>query len=89
MDLPIDRRLGVLSELRRDKSPYVRRSVANHLNDLAKDHDDRIIPLLEQWHAEGVEETTWIVRHAMRNHLKNGDPRVMALFGLTDPFAFR
>ena len=80
IDLPLDRVLAVLGALRRDESLYVRRSVANHLNDLAKDHGDHIISLLEEWHAEGVTETTWIVRHAMRNHLKNGDPRVLALF---------
>ncbi len=81
LDLPADRVLEVLSELRADPSLYVRRSVANHLNDLAKADSDRIVTLLESWHAEGVEETTWIVRHAMRNHLKQGDPRVLALFG--------
>lgn len=81
LDLPVDRVLDVLSKLRNDPSLYVRRSVANHLNDLAKVDSDRIVTLLESWHAEGVEETTWIVRHAMRNHLKNGDPRVLALFG--------
>lgn len=81
LDLPVDRVLAVLSSLRADQSLYVRRSVANHLNDLAKDHSDRIVALLEEWHAEDVPETTWIVRHAMRNHLKNGDPRVLALFG--------
>lgn len=81
LELPVDQVLVVLTELRRDPSLYVRRSVANHLNDLAKADSDRIVTLLESWHAEGVEETTWIVRHAMRNHLKNGDPRVLALFG--------
>lgn len=81
LDLPVDQVLGVLSELRADPSLYVRRSVANHLNDLAKADSDRIVSLLERWHEEGVDETSWIVRHAMRNHLKNGDPRVLALFG--------
>lgn len=81
LDLPTDQILAVLSELRADPSLYVRRSVANHLNDLAKADSDRIVTLLESWHAEGVEETTWIVRHAMRNHLKQGDPRVLAMFG--------
>ncbi len=85
LDLPLDRVLAVLSSLRRDESLYVRRSVANHLNDLAKDHSDQIVTLLEAWHAEDVPETTWIVRHAMRNHLKNGDPRVLALFGYQPP----
>lgn len=81
LDLPTDQILDVLSVLRADPSLYVRRSVANHLNDLAKTDSDRIVTLLESWHAEGVEETTWIVRHAMRNHLKQGDPRVLAMFG--------
>ena len=81
LDLPKDRVLEILSSLRRDESLYVRRSVANHLNDLAKDDSDRIVALLEEWHAEGTEETSWIVRHALRNHLKNGDPKVLALFG--------
>lgn len=81
LDLPIEPVLAILSELRADPSLYVRRSVANHLNDLAKADSDRIVTLLESWHAEGVEETTWIVRHAMRNHLKQGDPRVLAMFG--------
>lgn len=80
LDLPLERVLPVLATLRRDESPYVRRSVANHLNDLAKDHDE-IVDVLAQWHAEGVDETTWIVRHALRNHLKQGDPRALRLFG--------
>ncbi len=81
LDLRTDHVLEVLAALRKDESLYVRRSVANHLNDLAKDDSDRIVTLLEEWHDEGVPETNWIVRHAMRNHLKNGDPRVMSLFG--------
>lgn len=85
LDLPIEPVLKILGRLRADPSPYVRRSVANHLNDLAKDDPDRIVSLLEGWHAEGVEETTWIVRHALRNHLKGGDPRVMTLFGYGVP----
>ncbi|MEL6983030.1 MAG: DNA alkylation repair protein, partial [Actinomycetota bacterium] len=49
------------------------------------DHPNRVVSLLETWHAEGVDETTWIVRHALRNHLKAGDPRVMTLFGYAIP----
>ena len=80
LDLPLDEVLAILTTLRADPSLYVRRSVANHLNDLAKEDSDRIVALLESWHGEGVPKTSWIVRHAMRNHLKNGDPRVLALF---------
>ena len=85
LNLPVDRVLGLLTELRADPSTYVRRSVANHLNDLAKDDSERILDILEGWHAEDVPATTWIVRHALRNHLKAGDPRVLRLFGYDTP----
>ena len=85
LDLPTDTVIGILSELRADPSPYVRKSVANHLNDLSKGDPDRIIALMEEWHAEEVAETTWIVRHALRNHLKDGEPRVLGLFGFNPP----
>lgn len=85
LDLPLDAVLPILTQLRADSSLYVRKSVANHLNDLAKDHPDQIISMLAEWHAEGVEETTWIVRHALRNHLKNGTPEALAIFGYAPP----
>lgn len=81
INLPLDDVLLLLAMLRADSSLYVRRSVANHMNDLCKDHPDRIIAVLSQWHAEGVTETLWIVRHALRNQLKAGEPRVLALYG--------
>lgn len=85
LSLPLDDVLDLLSDLRADPSMYVRKSVANHLNDLAKDHPDRIIDLLTEWYAEGLEETQWIVRHALRNHLKDGTPAALALFGYLPP----
>ena len=83
--LPLERVLPLLTALRADPSPYVRRSVANHLNDLAKEHPDLIIELLAGWHAEGPAETRWIVRHALRNHLKDGTPGALAIFGYAPP----
>lgn len=83
--LPVDEVLAFLTELRADPSLYVRRSVANHLNDLAKDHPDKIIELLAGWHKEGTVETQWIVRHALRNHLKAGTPEALAIFGYKPP----
>lgn len=85
LTLPVDEVLGILARLRADPSPYVRKSVANHLNDLAKDHPDRIIDLLAGWYREGVEETRWIVKHALRNHLKNGTPAALSIFGYLPP----
>lgn len=83
--LPVDDILAMLTQLRADPSPYVRKSVANHLNDLAKEHPDRIIELLASWHAEGLDHTRWIVRHALRNHLKDGTPEALAIFGYKPP----
>lgn len=85
LQLPIDRVLPILTALNADPSPYVRKSVANHLNDLAKDHPDRIIELLAGWYERGGDETRWIVRHALRNHLKNGTPAALAIFGYRPP----
>ena len=83
--LPIEPVVALLGALRRDSSAYVRKSVANHLNDLAKDDSDRILTVLEGWHAEGNESSTWIVRHALRNHFKKGNARALALFGYRTP----
>lgn len=81
ISLPLDVVLPLLTELRADSSLYVRRSVANHLNDLCKEDPDRIIELLAEWHGEGGTDVRWVVRHALRNQLKAGEPRVMELYG--------
>ncbi len=85
LTLPVDEVLDMLAELRADPSPYVRKSVANHLNDLAKEHPARIIDLLADWHRDGGDETRWIVRHALRNHLKDGTPKALSIFGYLPP----
>lgn len=72
----------ILEKLRADPSDYVRRSVANHLNDMAKDHPDWVLDLLEGWPRE-VAETQWIVKHALRNLIKAGHPRALRLVGVT------
>lgn len=85
LTLPLDEVLAILDSLRADRSLYVRKSVANHLNDLAKEHPDRIIELLAGWYESGGDETRWIVRHALRNHLKDGTPAALAIFGYRTP----
>lgn len=74
--------LPILEKLKADPSDYVRRSVANHLNDIAKDHPDWVLSLLESWPA-AQPETTWITRHALRNLIKAGHPRALRLVGAT------
>jgi len=68
----------LLERLHDDPSPYVRRSVANHLNDIAKDHPELALDLAERWHAAG---SVWVARHGLRTLVKQGHPRALALLG--------
>jgi 3-methyladenine DNA glycosylase AlkC len=72
--------IPILEKLKQDPSLYVRKSVANNLNDIAKDHPELVIRLAKSW--IGTDEgTDWIVRHGCRTLIKQADPDVMALFG--------
>lgn len=71
----------ILEALRADPSPYVRKSVANHLNDIAKDHPDWLLDRLAGWPQDDAR-TVWIIRHALRTMIKKGDPRALALIGV-------
>ena len=46
---PEETSLPILSLLQNDTSEYVRRSVANHLNDLSKNNADLVVNYLENW----------------------------------------
>jgi 3-methyladenine DNA glycosylase AlkC len=77
--------LPVLAQLRHDESEAVRRSVANNLNDISKDHPQVVLDLLQRWRGEDVdagrEESRWITRHALRTLLKKGNPDALELLG--------
>lgn len=76
--------LPLLTNLRNDPSLYVRKSVANHLNDHAKAHPDFVLDICESW--QGVSsQTDWIIKRACRTLLKNAEPRALALFGYQAP----
>lgn len=70
----------ILENLKTDPSLYVRKSVANHLNDITKDHPDFVIDLLKSWDLTHPH-TAWIARHALRSLLKAGNRRALALLG--------
>ncbi|MBA4265035.1 MAG: DNA alkylation repair protein, partial [Comamonadaceae bacterium] len=74
--------LPLLRALQDDDSAYVRRSVANHLNDIAKDHPD----LVAQWvveHLPGASaERTALLRHASRSLIKQGHSPTLNAWGL-------
>ncbi|TCL06116.1 DNA alkylation repair protein [Sodalis ligni] len=71
---------GILNNLRADPSLYVRKSVANHLNDITKDHPEWVMDLLAGWPLEDPA-SAWIARHALRTLIKQGDRRALGLVG--------
>lgn len=73
----------VLETLKADSSEYVRRSVANNLNDIAKDNPALVLDIARQWLGDNPD-TNWIVRHACRTLLKRGNEEALALFGFTN-----
>lgn len=75
--------LPILHELKQDESLYVRKSVANHLNDISKDHPELVLDLASSWYGQH-EHTDWIVRHASRSLLKKGHPKALSLFGYVE-----
>lgn len=72
--------MPILEALNADSSLYVRKSVANHLNDISKDHPDWLLDRLQSWPASAAP-TDWIVRHALRTLIKKGDARALAMIG--------
>lgn len=70
----------ILEALKADPSLYVRKSVANHLNDITKDNPDWAIERVSGWDMD-ERTTAWIVRHALRTLVKKGDRRALALIG--------
>ncbi|MBK9991149.1 MAG: DNA alkylation repair protein [Verrucomicrobia bacterium] len=71
----------ILETLMADPALYVRKSVANHLNDIAKDHPDWVLNRVEEWDRAHAG-TAWIIRHALRTLIKKGHPRALALLGV-------
>lgn len=75
--------LGILEQLKADPSPYVRKSVANNLNDISKTHPDLVVKIAKDWYGKH-ESTDWIVKHGCRTLLKQGNQEVLAIFGYND-----
>ena len=75
-----------LDKLRHDEEIYVRKSVANHLNDISKNHPQVVIDVLRMWikdaPAKHQEKIAWISRHALRTLIKKGHPGALKLIGV-------
>lgn len=80
----IDKTFPILDVLHADKTRYVTRSVANHLNDVSKFDPDRVLQALARWKKQKRQtpaELTFITKHALRTLVKAGDQRALALLG--------
>ncbi|MFB7369271.1 DNA alkylation repair protein [Streptomyces sp. NPDC056222] len=76
--------LEILEPLRSDPSGYVRKSVANNLNDISKDAPDLALATALRWLEESpTPETGWIVKHGLRTLVKKGDQQALAILGAT------
>lgn len=76
--------IPVLERLKDDASDYVRRSVANNLNDISKDNPATVIKLVNRWKGKS-KQRDWIVKHGCRTLLKQANPSIMTLFGFLKP----
>ena len=70
---------SILETLKADEEFYVRKSVANHLNDHSKDNTDFMLQILKGWDKSNPH-TAWIVKHASRSLIKKGNANSLALF---------
>jgi 3-methyladenine DNA glycosylase AlkC len=74
----------LLTRLHGDGARFVTRSVANHLNDIAKSDPDLVVSLLRDWDKAGVQEArelAWMTRHGLRTLVKDGHPGALGLLG--------
>lgn len=74
--------LPILEALKNDPSEYVRKSVANNLNDIAKDNPDVVKDIIKRWQGNS-KETDWILKHGSRTMLKKADEHTLSLFGVS------
>ncbi|MEQ1836555.1 MAG: DNA alkylation repair protein [Candidatus Nitrotoga sp.] len=71
--------LPILEALKNDQDLYVRRSVANHLGDIAKDHPEFVFTICERWLTEATNEVKWLIRHALRHPAKKENKTALQL----------
>jgi len=74
--------LELLELLKDDPELYVRRSVANNLNDIAKDHPAIAVDVCRRWLLGASPDRRWIVKHALRSLVKAGHPGALDLMGV-------
>ncbi len=77
--------LALLDRLKDDSEEYVRRSVANNLNDIAKDHPELVANIAESWLKDADKNRQKLVRHACRTLIKQGHQQTLQALGYKTP----
>lgn len=75
--------LGLLELLRHDPSETVRRSVANHLNDLSKTHPELVVSTVERWLVEEEPVDQRMIEHGLRTLVKQGSEQALQVLGFS------
>ncbi len=73
--------LPILENLKDDPSEFVRKSVANNLNDIVKDNPEVVLGIVKRWQGHSPR-TDWIIKHGSRTLLRKANPQAMKIFGL-------
>jgi 3-methyladenine DNA glycosylase AlkC len=76
-----ERVLELLERLKDDEASYVRRSVANNLNDMGKVHPALLTRTAARWLEHASPERRALVEHALRTAVKRGHPDALRLLG--------
>lgn len=85
--------IHLLDALKYDDELYVRKSIANHLNDISKHHPELVIETLRKWVSSAPkiqhEKINWIKKQALRTLIKKGHPKALGLMGVADKSAVK
>jgi 3-methyladenine DNA glycosylase AlkC len=73
--------LELLELLKDDPELYVRRSAANNLNDIGKDHPELLFETARRWLEDASPERQWLVKHALRSAVKRGEAGALQALG--------
>lgn len=75
----------ILDALKGDDELYVRRSVANNMNDLSKDHPKAVLAKCKTWSKAKDPNIDWVIKHSLRGLIKAGDSKALAAIGFKKP----
>jgi 3-methyladenine DNA glycosylase AlkC len=84
IEIDVTTPIALLDQLHSDGTRFVTRSVANHLNDIAKIDPDLVVATLTRWQdaaRQTPKELDWMTRHALRTLVKQGHPDALAMLG--------